>query len=258
MPDMNPEKTAITALICDDEPLARERMAAMLSRIDQVRLCEEQAENGEQALDIIRRLLPDVVLLDIEMPGMDGLSCATAISAMATPPAIIFCTAYTDYALEAFKAQGDNYLLKPIRQQELEQALARVQRLNRSQMAQQRVSAQESQKAECISAKSHKGIELIPIDDITLFQAGDKYVTACHSHGEALIEESLKSLQERLGESFLRIHRNALVATKAIQGMNRGSQGVYTLQVQGQQNPVAISRRHLSSVRRWLQKPDRS
>ncbi len=232
-------------------------MRTMLSRIDGVALLDEDAGNGEQAIDIIRSLLPDVVLLDIEMPGMNGLASATAISHMATPPAIIFCTAYADYALDAFKAQGDNYLLKPVRQQELEQALARVQRLNRSQLEQQQVDVQESQRPECISAKSHKGIELIPIDDITLFQAGDKYVTACHSHGEALIDESLKSLQERLGESFLRIHRNALVATKAIQGMSRGSQGVYTLQIQGQQYALAISRRHLATVRRWLQKPNR-
>ncbi|WP_348650935.1 LytTR family DNA-binding domain-containing protein [Parendozoicomonas sp. Alg238-R29] len=246
-------------LICDDEPLARERMHAMLDRIEGVTPIEEEAGDGKQALELIHQYSPDIVLLDIRMPGMDGLNCAQQISTMDTPPSVIFCTAYNDHALEAFKAQAVDYLLKPVRQTQLEDALNRAQRLTRSQLS--ALSAKQSEESEerpstqdsHISARTRKGIELIPINDISLFHADHKYVTVLYSKGEVLIDEPLKSLQDRLGDNFVRIHRNALVAHNAIESFNRNEQGFYELQIKGKENPMTVSRRHVSSVRRLLQ-----
>ena len=248
-------------LVCDDEPLARERMRTMLDRITGVEAVKEEAGDGQQALQLIEKHAPDIVLLDIRMPGMDGLACAQHIAKMDTPPAVIFCTAYNDHALDAFKAQAVDYLLKPVRQAQLEETLNRAQRLTRSQLsalnAKQNEEAQQSPESppeSHISARTHKGIELIPIDDITLFHADHKYVTVRYSKGEVLIDEPLKSLQNRLGDSFVRIHRNALVALNSIESFSRNEQGFYELQIKGKGEPVTVSRRHVSSVRRLLSK----
>lgn len=240
-------------LVCDDEPLARERMRTMLARIEGVEAVKEEAGEGKQALELIEKHSPDIVLLDIRMPGMDGLACAQRIATMDTPPAVIFCTAYNDHALEAFKAQAVDYLLKPVRQSQLEDTLNRAQRLTRSQLSalNAKQSEQVSQDSH-ISARTHKGIELIPIDDITLFHADHKYVTVRYSKGEVLIDEPLKSLQDRLGENFVRIHRNALVAHKSIEAFSRNEQGYYEIHIQGKAEPMTVSRRHVSSVRRLL------
>ncbi|MTI15296.1 response regulator transcription factor [Sansalvadorimonas verongulae] len=242
-------------LVCDDEPLARERMRIMLDRITGVEAVKEEAGDGQHALQLIEKHTPDIVLLDIRMPGMDGLACAQHIARMDTPPAVIFCTAYNDHALDAFKAQAVDYLLKPVRQAQLEDTLQRAQRLTRSQLsalnAKQGEGAQQSPDSH-ISARTHKGIELIPVDDITLFHADHKYVTVHYSRGEVLIDESLKSLQSRLGESFVRIHRNALVAHDAIENFMRNEQGFYEIHIRGKEHPMVVSRRHVASVRRLL------
>ena len=244
----------IKVLICDDEPLARERLRTMLERIHGVHPLEDEAGEGEAALKIIQSDPPDIVLLDIRMPGMDGLACADHIARMETPPAVIFCTAYNDHALDAFKAQAIDYLLKPVRQAQLEEALGRAQRLTRSQLTALNARQNEEDENSHISARTRKGIELIPVDDITLFHADHKYVTVRYSKGEVLIDEPLKSLQERLGDAFVRIHRNALVAYKAIESMARNDDGFYEIHIKGKNDPMTVSRRHVSSVRRLLNK----
>ncbi len=240
-------------LICDDEPLARERMRGMLERIEGFTALNAEARDGEQALALVQEHQPDIVLLDIRMPGMDGLSCAHQLSDMETPPAVIFCTAYNDHALDAFKAQAVDYLLKPVRLAQLDEALQRAQKLTRTQLTALNQQDENSSKDSHISARTRKGVELIPVDDISLFYADQKYVTVRYTKGEVLIDEPLKSLQDRLGDSFVRIHRNALVAHNAIEGMARNEQGFYEIHIKGKDEPMTVSRRHVSSVRRLLQ-----
>ena len=249
----------LKVLICDDEPLARERLRAMLGRIDGVFAVDDEAGDGPTVLDLIPQWSPDVVLLDISMPGMDGLACASQIAQMETPPAVIFCTAYNHHALDAFKAQAVGYLLKPIRQKHLEDALLHSQKLTQSQLTALSSNTTEGTKEQAnahISAKTRRGIERIPIDEIFMFQADQKYVTVCYTKGgalaEVLIDEPLKSLQERLGDRFVRIHRNTLVAHHAIESMQRNSQGVYKLCLRNRDTPVTISRRHVSTVKRLI------
>jgi len=247
----------IRVLICDDEPLARDRLRRMLEKVPAT-LCLGEAENGQELLELVPQLHPDLILLDIRMPGMDGLQAAARLSDTANPPAIIFCTAYDEHAIEAFKVNAVDYLLKPVRQDDLEVALNKSSRINKTQMnAVRREMGEEpvdaSHEREFISARSRRGIELIPVADVRYFLADQKYVTVRHSQGETLLDETLKELETEFGDRFLRIHRNALVALDYVEGMeHRGNQ--YQLRIQGIEERLTVSRRHASAVKKLLQR----
>lgn len=238
-------------LVVDDEPLARERLVRMVEKLENFRVIA-QATNAEEALAAVREFDPDVVLLDVRMPGEDGLSSARQIAALDDPPAVIFCTAYDEYALDAFDTEAVGYLLKPVKQEQLEQALAKAQKLNKVQLAalQQR-QAPDNQRSH-ISAKTRRGVELIPLDDVRFFIADHKYVTVHHTGGETLIDDTLKELETEFTDRFVRIHRNALVATAHIEGMEKTPQGHYQVRLQGMEDKPVVSRRHVSKLREVL------
>ncbi|MCW9030007.1 MAG: response regulator transcription factor, partial [Gammaproteobacteria bacterium] len=198
-------------LIVDDEPLARERLQRQLEEINAGTELECEiitAENGLVALEQTEQHNPDIVLLDIRMPGMDGIETANKLSQRETPPAIIFTTAYDEYALEAFDSQAIAYLLKPVRKEKLEKAIQSAKRLNRAQL--QSIQPEESEaKEDYLSVRIHSGLRKIDIHEIFYFLAEHKYVTVKYRGGEVLIEDSLKSLETRFDNSFIRIHRNA-------------------------------------------------
>lgn len=245
-------------LIVDDEPLARARVARMLEKAGNLQIVGE-AEDGYSALRQVEKLQPDVVLLDIRMPGMDGLETATHLQKLHNPPAVIFCTAYGEHALEAFQASAAGYIVKPVKQEDLEQALAQAKRINRAQLQQLADSAQAldaehgiKQARHHISARTRNGLELIPIGDIRCFQADHKYVTLYHTRGELLIDDTLKELEDEFAGRFVRIHRNALVSLKHVEGMERTPQGFYCLRLQGLEMKPIVSRRHVTDIRSLL------
>ncbi|WP_233468487.1 LytR/AlgR family response regulator transcription factor [Zooshikella ganghwensis] len=244
----------IKVLIADDEPLARDRLRRMTEGIEGFCVLEEEARTGAEAIAIAHQRKPDVVLLDIRMPMMDGLEAAMVLCEMDCPPAIIFCTAYDQYALEAFHVQAVGYLLKPVKQEALCKALQNAQRTNRSQLAalNDRLSENELKKRTHISARTYKGIELIPLNDVRFFQADNKYVTVNHAKGEVLIDETLKELETEFADAFVRIHRNALVARRAIESMTRNDQGSYEIHLRDVIKPLQVSRRHVAEMRRLL------
>lgn len=241
-------------LVVDDEPLARERLQRMLEELNDYQLVDV-ASNGEDAIKKVEQYEPDIVLLDIRMPGMDGLEVAGHLSNLDKPPAIIFTTAYDEHALAAFETQAMAYLLKPIKQAQLEQALARAQSLNKAQLQSLNKDDDKPRRRTHISASSAGHIDLIALDDILYFQADQKYITVCHLDGSVLIEDSLKKLEEEFGDSLLRIHRNALVSVKYIKGMERGAEGRQYLTLKHCDEPLLISRRHLANVRKMLKSP---
>ncbi len=238
------------ALVVDDEPLARARLRRLLEQLSD---CEVVAEagDGEQAVAFCSRFLPDVVLMDIRMPVMDGLSAARAIADMAQPPAVIFCTAYNDYALEAFEAEAVGYLLKPVNRDKLSVALDKAQKLNKVQLSALAESAQEQGLRSHISAKTSRGIELVSLAEVRYFLAEQKYVSAVYTAGELLIDDSLKDLEEEFGERLLRVHRNALVVVEHILGLERLDQG-YRIKLAGIEQGPLVSRRHMSELRKLL------
>lgn len=242
-------------LICDDEALARERLARFLRDLEGYEVVGE-AENGEDCLHQVTRLLPDVVLLDLRMPVMDGLACAEKLAQLPEPPAVIFCTAYDEHALAAFQVQAVGYLLKPVRREQLQEALGRACRINRAQLEAVKSTADDSQNngRSHITAKTHRGIELIPVDDVRYFLADQKYVTVRHGKGEVLIDETLKDLEGEFGARFIRIHRNALLALHYLDGLELVAPGQYQVRIKGIDERLVVSRRHLPDLRETMQK----
>jgi len=163
----------MNVLIVDDEPLARERLSRMVAALDGYHVVEPSASNGEEALALVESLKPDVVLLDIRMPGLDGLQAAAKLCEREAPPAVIFCTAHDEFAVEAFQVSAVGYLVKPVRPEHLEDALKKAERLNRVQLAALTRPAAESGVGprSHISARTRKGIELIPLDDVRRWPA---------------------------------------------------------------------------------------
>ena len=237
-------------LIVDDEKLARDRISRMLAEVDGYDVVGE-AGHGMEAIQECQRAQPDVVLLDIRMPGMDGLEAARHLMQMEEPPAVVFCTAYEEHAIEAFNVQAVGYLLKPVRREDLVNVLRSAKRANKAQLA--ALMEQDGDRRSHISARTRRGIELIPIDDVRFFQADQKYVTVRHGDGELLIDETLHELEDEFGERFVRVHRNALVASRFIEGLERDENGHFQIRMRGVDERVDISRRHLSSVRKYVQ-----
>ena len=234
-------------LVVDDEVPARQRLCALLADIGKPYRLVAEAGNGEQALALCDSEPVDLVLMDIRMPGMDGIDAAIRLAARDTPPAVIFVTAFEEHAVD--------YLLKPIRRHRLQAALERAAALTRPQL--QALHTLQRAAPEQLSVSYRGGLLRIPLDQVIYFRADQKYVTVCHQGGEALLEDSLKSLEERYGARFLRIHRNALVAAEALVGLEKGADGHSYARLSGTDSLLEISRRHLAEVRRWLRQPGR-
>lgn len=240
--------------IVDDEPLARERLRRLIAEFPGYEVVGE-AGDGEQALKLIREQQPDLVLLDIRMPGKDGLQVARELAEDATPPAVIFTTAFSEHALSAFDASATAYLLKPIRREKLREALQRARKPSRASMLKVERADQARPKREFVLATTREGLVRVPAEDIVYFLADQKYTTVHHLHGEVLIEESLKTLEDDFAPWFLRIHRKALVATRFILSLERGkSEGDehHLVRLRHATEPLPVSRRRLAEVRRHL------
>ena len=242
-------------MVVDDEPLARDRLSRMISSVSGCELVG-QAGNGEQAIAVANENSPDLVFMDVRMPGMDGLAAATHLAAFDPPPAVIFCTAYDDYAVEAFSSEAVGYLLKPVKQVELEQALERARRVNKTQLGELRQSPHMADTGgrTHIASKTRRGIDLIDLANVRLFQADHKYVTAYHTEGEALLDETLKDLEAEFENSFVRIHRNALISKVHIEGLERNSDGQYFVRLSDLDIRPQVSRRHVAPLRKLLEK----
>ena len=238
-------------LVVDDEPLARARMIRMVAQVSGFTVCGEAA-NGTEALRQALELEPDLMLLDIRMPAPDGVQVAMRLGRELNQhaPAIIFCTAYDEYALPAFDASAVDYLLKPIKQERLEQALRKATRLSKAQLSNLE-EGDEPDEAQ-FPVRSHKGVSLVPISDIRCFVAEDKYVTLIHCGGEEVIDNSLKALEEEFAGQFLRVHRNALVARRHITGLEKDGEGRYRVSLRDCDARPEVSRRQLPELRRIL------
>jgi two-component system response regulator AlgR len=229
-------------LIVDDESPARERLRSMLIETGTFEVAGEAA-NGEQALDMVDRLDPDIVLLDVRMPGIDGLEVARHLATLPEPPAVIFTTAFDEYALQAFESEAVAYLLKPIRAEKLQAALAKAARLTRPQLQQIATATRQPDRRTHIGARGRDGLKLISLDDVLCFQADQKYTTVRHAKGEDLIEDSLKTLEEEFSPGFLRVHRNALVNTKYLDRIARDASGQHFVHLRGMAESLEVSRR---------------
>jgi two-component system response regulator AlgR len=221
--------------IVDDEAPARARLTMLLSDI--AAECPHQlvgqADGAQAALDGIAGVRPDIVLLDVQMPGMTGIELAAHLAReLPDPPAVIFISAYDEFALKAFDVHALDYLLKPVRAVRLAEAIRRVASLRASAASQKEAIA--GTVADLRARRQHFSVQergrllLVPVTDVLYLKAELKYVTLRTRTRDYLIEESLMSLEDELGEIFVRVHRNALVARHAIIGVERASSAVDT------------------------------
>jgi two-component system, LytTR family, response regulator AlgR len=207
----------------DDEAPARARLATLLRDI--ANQCPHElvgeAGNPQDALAGISLARPDLVLLDVQMPGMTGIELAAHIAKLPQPPVIVFVTAYDQYALKAFDVDAVDYLLKPVRASRLAEALQRVSRLQALRVA--GAGDALAGKRQHFSVTERGRVMLVPVQDVIYLKAELKYVTLHTRERSFLIEASLVSIEEEWASVFVRIHRNTLVARNAILGVERGA-----------------------------------
>jgi two-component system response regulator AlgR len=245
----DPDK--LRALIVDDEAPARERLRRLLEELGDVTVIGE-AGNGVEALERCASLDPDLVLLDVRMPGMDGIETARHLGALEEPPAVIFTTAYDEYALAAFETEAVGYLLKPVRLEKLARAVRHAARLAGPQLARLAEQSQLGKRRSQICARLGEQLRLVPLDEVLYFNAGQKYVTLRHRGGRELIDESLRALEQEFAPDFIRIHRNSLVARRYVQAVERSPEGHLLVRLKDCEETLQVSRRHAAEALRQI------
>lgn len=242
-------------LIVDDEKPARDRLSRILADEPGYELVGEAA-NGHEALQLAADTAPDIVLLDIRMPGMQGIETAQHLNGMDRAPAVVFTTAYDEYAIDAFEARAIGYVLKPVRRSRLLEALEQASRLARGTLREAAGEANLDAPRRHVCAQAHGELKLIPVGTVVCFRADRKYVSVDHDGGHDLIDDSLKALEAEFGDRFVRIHRSALINVDRIERIEKNREGRSRIVLRagshvGSKEPI-ISRRHVAEVRRRL------
>lgn len=238
-------------LIVDDEAPARERLESLVAELPGWQSIGAAA-SGTEAIARVEHERPAVVLLDIRMPVMSGIEVARHLGRLETPPAVIFTTAYDEYALEAFDSRAVGYLLKPVRRERLESALAHAARLSDALLGELSTQTRSFERRRHIAARIRDELRLIPVSEVRYFQAEQKYVSVFHGGGEDLIEESLKQLEQEFADLFVRIHRSVLVAVAAIEAIEKDEAGGYHVRLRGQGRTLPVSRRQVTELKSRL------
>ncbi|GKT20584.1 LytTR family DNA-binding domain-containing protein [Acidovorax sp. SUPP3334] len=243
-------------LIVDDEALARSRLRTLLGDCDARHTCAEAAN----AADALAQMQPaggrafDAVLLDIHMPGQDGLALAHAMRALPLAPAIVFVTAHADHAVSAFELDAVDYLTKPVRRERLEQALAKARRA--TQQGAPPPAAAALPEGEALVIQDRGRTERVPLSEVLYLKAEQKYLTVRTAVRSYILDGSLNELEARHGDRFLRIHRNALVARRAVRALEKHydpeeGEG-WAVRLHGLTELLAVSRRQVTAVREEL------
>ena len=247
---------ALKVLIVDDEALARSRLRTLLGDCTDPRAeVVGEAANAVQAMELIPRTGCDLVLLDIHMPGVDGIALAATLRELAAPPAIVFVTAHAEHAVQAFELEAVDYLTKPVRVERLQQALQKAERHIKERRALEADSPLES-----LLIQDRGRAERVPLAEVVYLKSELKYLTVRTATRSHILDGSLADFEERYPGRFVRVHRNALVARAAIRSLEKHDDGEeaegWALRLAGVPEPVVVSRRQLPAVRDALK--DRS
>ncbi len=240
----------LRVMVVDDESLARARMRTLLSDCSQpAALCVAEAANASQALALVQHHGVDVALIDIHMPGADGLTLARALRAMEPPPALIFVTAHAEHAVEAFDLEALDYLTKPVRLERLQQALQKVER----SMQYRKGLEADLARMDVLIIQERGRTERVPVAQILYFKAELKYVTVRTANRSYILDGSLNELEEKYQVDFVRIHRNALISRRAVRALEKhfdAEEGEgWAVRLNGVDELLAVSRRQLAAVR---------
>jgi len=246
----------IRVFLADDESPARERLKELLQDIaaEVPTAVAGEARNGVEALERLPASGAQVLLLDIRMPGMDGLELARHLGGLENAPAVIFVTAHDKHALEAFELNALDYLLKPVRASRLAAALKKA--ATAGPPRRESLARAAGAPREYLSVAERHRIVLVPVRDIVFLRAEQKYVTVRTREREHLIEESLIALEREFREPFVRIHRNCLVARSAIRGFERTGgaeeEAHWQVVLDGLTEKLPVSRRQWPAVRELI------
>jgi len=241
--------SSLKVLIVDDEPLARSRLRTLLGDCTSPAVTiGGEAGNAAQAMEMLRRDRYDAALLDVRMPGADGLTLAQALRAMPQAPAVVFVTAHSDHAVSAFELEAVDYLTKPVRLERLQAALQKVER----HLAATRGALPE-QPQEMIIIQDRGRTERVPLHEVLYLKAELKYITVRTAARSYILDGSLSELEDKYTGQFLRIHRNALVARRAVRALEKHfdpeeGEG-WAVRLNGIDELLAVSRRQLAAVR---------
>ncbi|WP_300652837.1 LytTR family DNA-binding domain-containing protein [Hydrogenophaga sp.] len=240
----------LKVLIVDDEALARSRLRTLLGECSEPRAdVVGEAANAVQAMELIQRTGCDLVMLDIHMPGVDGMTLARTLRELALPPAVVFITAYAEHAVQAFDLEAVDYLTKPVRRERLQQALQKVQRLRAE-------SAVEVGLPESLIIQERGRSERVALADVIYLKAELKYITVRTADKEHIFDGALSDLEQRYAHLFVRVHRNALVSRRAVRAVEKHNDPVegegWTVRLDGVDERLAVSRRQLAAVREAL------
>ena len=237
----------LQVLVVDDEPLARLRLRTLLGDCTApAASVGGEAGTAAQAMELLQRLRFDAVLLDIHMPGADGLVLAKALRSMVPPVAVVFVTAHAEHAVAAFELDAVDYLTKPVRMERLQVALQKVER-------QALASGAAGAEPEVLLIQDRGRTERVPIAEVLYFKAELKYITVRTVARSYILDASLSELEERHAAHFLRVHRNALVARRAVRALEKHydpeeGEG-WAVRLNGIDELLAVSRRQLGAVR---------
>ncbi len=244
---------ALRTLIVDDEALARSRLRTLLGdcTLPAAEVVAE-ASHAEQALQHLDRLALDLVLLDIHMPGMDGVDLARQLHGRPGAPAIVFVTAHAAHAVTAFELDAVDYLTKPVRVERLQQALQKAER----HLKDRRGAAADAPPTEHLLIQDRGRTERVPLAEVLYLKSEFKYLTVRTATRSHILDGSLAEFEERYPRRFVRVHRNALVARAAIRSLGKYDDGEdaegWALRLEGVPEPVVVSRRQLAAVREAL------
>jgi two-component system response regulator AlgR len=241
---------SLRTLIVDDEALARSRLRTLLGDCTEPAAeVVSEASHAAQAKQLVQSTAFDLVLLDIHMPGMDGLELARALAALPDAPALVFVTAHSMHDLDVV-----DYLTKPVRVERLQQALQKVERHRKDRQAQAGGATGQTQESLLIQDRGR--VERVPLASVRYLKSEFKYLTVRTSARSYILEGSLSEFEERYAGRFVRVHRNALVALAAVRKLERVASGDeaegWAVRLDGIPEPIAVSRRQLASVREAL------
>ena len=240
----------LNVLVVDDESLARARMRTLLADCTApAARCVGEAANAVQAMTLAQQQPLDVALIDIHMPGADGLALARALQALDPTVAIIFVTAHAEHAVEAFDLAALDYLTKPVRLERLQMALQKAERSTQSRRGLEANFPQE----DVLIIQERGRTERVPLSQVLYFKAELKYVTVRTATRSYILDGSLNELEEKYGADFVRIHRNALIARRAVRALEKhfdAEEGEgWAVRLNGVDELLAVSRRQLAAVR---------
>jgi two-component system response regulator AlgR len=253
MKQLEDGRIVLSVLVVDDESLARSRLRTLLADCHHPPAeCVGEAENAVQAMHFLQHHAVDVALIDIHMPGLDGLGLVQAMKNQPHPPAVVFVTAHTEHAVQAFELDVLDYLTKPVRRERLQAALHKAERLMQLQQASQPMGMPE----EVVVLHDRGRTERLPLREVIYFKAEMKYITVCTASRCAILDGALNDLEAQYKADFIRIHRNALVAKRALRALlkhwNAEDGESWTVQLHGTPDQLTVSRRQLAHVRELL------